>query len=127
MHIEPGLIAPVKLSLAAATAVLVYLRVLPRWLRQPRLWVRTALAAVFFDVHAGFPHAGGAVRTAFHRRNAGVSELCYLPAMLGFGIGLFLQALIFEPQDMVHLAVNTLSLVIPLTWCTGASANRLRN
>jgi ABC-type Co2+ transport system permease subunit len=35
--------------------------------------------------------------------------------MLGFGIGLFLQALIFEPQDMVHLAVNTLSLVIPLT------------
>lgn len=116
MHIEPGLIAPVKLSLAAATAALVYLLVLPRWLRQPRLWIRTALAAVFFSMFM----------QAFHMQ-VGPSELHfigampvylsfgYLPAMLGFGIGLFLQALIFEPQDMVHLAVNTLSLVIPLT------------
>jgi hypothetical protein len=29
-------------------------------------------------------------------------------------LGLLLQGLLFEPQDLVHLAVNSLSLIVPL-------------
>ena len=40
--------------------------------------------------------------------------LGFLPTLFGFAIGLLLQGLLFEPQDLVHLAVNTLSLTVPL-------------
>ncbi len=36
------------------------------------------------------------------------------PHAVGFGLGLLVQALVFEPQDMAHLAVNFLSLAVPL-------------
>ena len=38
----------------------------------------------------------------------------YIPTLFGFMLGLFLQAFFFEPQDMLHLAVNFLSLGVPL-------------
>ena len=38
----------------------------------------------------------------------------FLPTLFGFALGLVLQGLIFEPQDLVHLGVNSLSLMVPL-------------
>lgn len=35
--------------------------------------------------------------------------LGFVPTLLGFGLGLLLQGLIFEPQDLAHLSINFLS------------------
>jgi ABC-type Co2+ transport system permease subunit len=115
MHIEPGIIAPAKLVFAAVTASALYLGYLPRLLKNPALLLRTALAAVFFSLFM----------QAFHMQ-VGPSELHFIgampiyltfgfiPTLFGFAIGLLLQGALFEPQDLVHLAVNSLSLAVPL-------------
>ena len=38
----------------------------------------------------------------------------FAPTMFGFALGLLLQCVLFEPQDMLHLGVNALSLIVPL-------------
>ncbi len=115
MHIEPGIIAPAKLAFAAVTASAVYLGYLPQLFRRPALLLRTALAAIFFSMFM----------QAFHMQ-VGPSELHFigaipiylsfgfLPTLFGFALGLLLQGALFEPQDLVHLAVNSLSLAVPL-------------
>ncbi|MCR4286983.1 MAG: energy-coupling factor ABC transporter permease, partial [Deltaproteobacteria bacterium] len=40
--------------------------------------------------------------------------LGFIPTMFGFALGLLLQGLLFEPMDLPHLAVNSLSLIVPL-------------
>lgn len=40
--------------------------------------------------------------------------LGFIPTMFGFAVGLLLQGLLFEPIDLPHLAVNSLSLIVPL-------------
>lgn len=128
MHIEPGLLAPAKLLFAnvAATGLLAA-HALP-WLKRPALWLRTAIAALFFT----------ACMQAFHLQ-VGPSELhfvgampiyllCgYLPTLFGFALGLLLQGLVFEPQDLMHLAVNALSLIAPLMVTHHTLGQRLRN
>ena len=115
MHIEPGLLAQPKLLLAAGAAAVVFLPYLPTLLKKPTLWLRTALAAVFFSLFM----------QSFHMQ-AGPSELHFvgaipiylafgfIPTLFAFGFGLLLQGMLFEPQDLTHLAVNTLSLAVPL-------------
>ena len=115
MHIEPGMLAQHKILGANIAAVALLLAYAPAWLKRPTLWLRTALAAVFFTL----------LMQAFHMK-VGPSELHFvgampiylllgfLPTLFGFAIGLLLQGLWFEPQDLVHLAVNTLSLTVPL-------------
>jgi cobalt/nickel transport system permease protein len=115
MHIEPGLIAQPKLLMAAAAATALLAAYLPRLLRQPVLILRTVLAAAAFTVFM----------QAFHMP-VGPSELHFLgamplylsfgfvPTLLGMALGLLLQGLLFEPQDLVNLAVNSLSLMLPL-------------
>jgi ABC-type Co2+ transport system permease subunit len=115
MHIEPGLLAQGKLMFANAAAVAVLTAHAPALMRRPALWLRTALAALFFSV----------LMQSFHLQ-AGPSELHlvgampmylllgYVPTLFGFAAGLLLQGLLFEPQDLVHLAVNALSLIVPL-------------
>ena len=115
MHIEPGIIAPAKLTFAAVTASAVYLCYLPSLFRRPTLLLRTALAAIFFSLFM----------QAFHMQ-VGPSELHFIgaipiylsfgfvPTLFGFALGLLLQGVLFEPQDLVHLAVNSLSLAVPL-------------
>ena len=127
MHIEPGLLAPAKLLFAnlAATGLLAA-HALP-WLKRPTLWLRTAIAALFFT----------ACMQAFHLK-VGPSELHFvgampiyllcglLPTLFGFALGLLLQGLVFEPQDLVHLAVNALSLIVPLLVTHHTLGQRLR-
>lgn len=115
MHIEPGLLAQTKLIFAAGAAAVVYSPYVPTLLKNPALLLRTALAAVFFSLFM----------QSFHMQ-AGPSELHFvgampiylafgfIPTLFAFGFGLLLQGLLFEPQDLLHFAVNTLSLAVPL-------------
>lgn len=115
MHIEPGMLDHFKILGANAAALGVLAVHAPALLKRPTLWLRTALAAVFFSLFM----------QAFHLK-VGPSELHFvgampiylllgfIPTLFGFALGLLLQGLLFEPQDLVHLAVNTLSLVVPL-------------
>ena len=70
MHIEPGIIAPAKLTFAAVTASAVYLGYLPSLFRRPTLLLRTALAAIFFSLFM----------QAFHMQ-VGPSELHFIGAI----------------------------------------------
>ncbi|MCF6303492.1 MAG: energy-coupling factor ABC transporter permease [Devosiaceae bacterium] len=115
MHIQLGILDAIKTSganigtlaiLAASTTALV---------RKPALALKSALAAIFFS----------ALMQSFHMP-VGPSELHligasavyllfgFLPTLFGFAIGLLLQALLFEPADMLHIGVNSLSLILPL-------------
>ncbi|MNR29417.1 cobalt transport protein CbiM [compost metagenome] len=48
----------------------------------------------------------------------------FIPSWFGFAIGLLLQGLLFEPQDLVHLGVNSLSLMLPLIAAHGLLGRR---
>jgi len=83
--------------------------------KQPAVVVRTLIAAGFFSLFM----------ESFHM-NVGPSELHFvgamiiylgfgfLPTLFGFALGLLLQGLLFEPGDLPYLAVNSLSLIVPL-------------
>ncbi len=47
-----------------------------------------------------------------------------MPTLFGFAIGLLLQGLLFEPQDLLHLGVNSLSLMLPLIAAHGVLGRR---
>jgi ABC-type Co2+ transport system permease subunit len=115
MHIEPGVLAAGKLMVANAAALAVVGAAALTLVRQPRLLLRTLLAATFFS----------ACMQAFHMP-VGPSELHFIgampmylalglaPTLLGFALGLLVQGWLFEPADLLHWSVNTLSLALPL-------------
>ncbi|MBF0283809.1 MAG: energy-coupling factor ABC transporter permease [Magnetococcales bacterium] len=115
MHIEPGFIAPVKLVLANLGAVAILGRHLPGLLVSPILASRTLLAALFFSLFMQSFHLNvGPSELHFVGAMALYLTLGFTPTLFGFALGLLLQGLIFEPGDLPHLAVNSLSLVVPL-------------
>jgi cobalt/nickel transport system permease protein len=115
MHIEIGIIDPLRIVAANAAAAAVVASQVPAVLKAPAGLVKTGLAAVGFSI----------LMQAWHLP-VGPSELhligattVYLlfgfaPTMVGFALGLLMQALLFEPADMAHLGVNALSLMVPL-------------
>ena len=115
MHIEIGIISPEKLAYAGVAATALLGAHAMGLLKSPTAWLRTALASFFFSV----------LMQAWHLP-VGPSELHlvgampiyllfgFIPTLFGFGLGLLVQAMVFEPQDMAHLAVNFLSLAVPL-------------
>jgi len=127
MHIEPGMLAQSRIIGADIAAVGLLLTYAPALIKRPALWLRTALAAIFFSLFM----------QAFHMK-VGPSELHFvgampiylllgfLPTLFGFALGLLLQGLLFEPQDLLHLAVNTLSLVVPLIALHNTLGRRLK-
>jgi ABC-type Co2+ transport system permease subunit len=126
MHIEPGILAAGKI--AAANGVALALVCAASWplLRRPPLLLRTLLAAGFFTL----------CMQSFHAK-VGPSELHFIgampmylalgpvPTLIGFALGLLLQGLLFEPADLMHLSVNTLSLALPLLAVHAAWGERL--
>ncbi len=115
MHIEPGFIAPAKLVLANASAVGLLAAHLQGVFRAPALLLRTLIAAAFFSLFMqAFHMPVGPSELHFVGGMAIYLTLGYLPTMFGFAAGLLLQGLLFEPGDLVHLAVNSLSLIVPL-------------
>lgn len=115
MHIEIGILSPEKIAYASAAATALLGAHALGLLKSPVAWLRTALAAFFFSV----------LMQAWHVP-VGPSELHlvgampiyllfgFVPTLFGFGVGLLMQALVFEPQDLAHLAINFLSLAVPL-------------
>lgn len=115
MHIEIGILSSEKIAYASVAATALLGAHAGGLLKSPTAWLRTALAALFFS----------ALMQAWHMP-VGPSELHmvgaipiymlfgFIPTLFGFGLGLLLQALVFEPQDLVHLSVNFLSLAVPL-------------
>ncbi len=115
MHIEIGILSPEKLAGAGAAATALLGGHATGLLKSPTVWLRTALAAFFFSalMQAVYLKVGP---SELHFVGAMPIYLLFgfIPTLFGFGLGLLLQALVFEPLDMAHLAVNFLSLAVPL-------------
>ena len=115
MHIEPGFLSQTTIGAAGVAASALLSAHAPALWRRPALLLRTLLAGGFFSV----------LMQAWHLP-VGPSELHlvgampiyllfgYLPTLFGFALGLLAQGLLFEPQDLMHLAVNALTLIVPL-------------
>lgn len=115
MHIEPGLLAQTKILAANGVAAAVLASHAPALLRRPVLWLRTLLATVFFTLFMQMFHLKvGPSELHFVGAMPIYLTLGYLPTLFGFAAGLLLQGLVFEPQDLLHLGVNSLSLMVPL-------------
>lgn len=115
MHIEPGYIAPAKLAFANATALGVVVGYLRHVLLRPWEIAKMLLAALFFSLFMqGFHQPVGPSELHFVGASAIYLTLGFVPTLLAFPVGLALQGALFEPADLVHLAVNSLSLIVPL-------------
>ena len=128
MHIEPGLVAPAKVLIANVSALGLlgfYARGL---IKQPADLIRTLLAALFFSVFMqGFHLSVGPSELHFVGAMAMYLTLGFLPTLYGFALGLLLQGLVFDPIDLPHLAVNSLSLILPLLAVHYSLGRRLRD
>ncbi len=115
MHIEPGYISAAKVAAANVAAVaLLGSQARHLWLR-PQLVVRTLIAALFFSIlMESFFMPVGPSELHFVGAMPIYLLLGFVPTVLGFGLGLLLQALLFHPADLLNLGVNTLSLAVPL-------------
>jgi cobalt/nickel transport system permease protein len=127
MHIEPGVLAATKI--AAANVVALGLVVGAAWLvlRRPALLLRTALAGLFFTLcMQSFYWKIGPSELHFVGAMPMYLALGLVPTLLGFAAGLVLQGLLFEPADLLHLSVNTLSLALPLLAVHATLGQRLQ-
>ncbi|MBK1727004.1 energy-coupling factor ABC transporter permease [Halorhodospira neutriphila] len=115
MHIEPGMIAQPKVVFAGVAAAGVagyYLRSL---IRRPSDLPRIALAALFFSLFMqSFHMPVGPSELHFVGAMAIYLTLGFLPTLFGFMLGLLVQGILFNPADLIHWAVNSLSLIAPL-------------
>lgn len=127
MHIEPGYISAAKIALANTAAIGLLGSQATALVRKPQLIVRTLLAAVFFTLFMQVMHVQiGPSELHFVGAMPIYLTLGFVPTLLGFGIGLLLQGLVFTPTDLVHLGVNTLSLAVPLSLLHLSVGHKLR-
>ena len=115
MHIEPGLLPAAKVAVANLAAVGVLAAYLPTLIKWPTLLLRTLAAALFFSIFMQLLHFPvGPSELHFVGAMPIYLIFGFIPTLFGFGLGLLLQGLLFEPADLMSLSVNTLSLAIPL-------------
>jgi len=115
MHIEPGALNAAKVLYGQAAAIATLLLYAPRWIGRLDRLAKTLLAALFFSLFMEAYHVPvGVSELHFIGASAIYFVFGFLPTLFGFAIGLLLQGLLFEPQDLVHLGVNALSLMLPL-------------
>lgn len=115
MHIEPGYVSATKIALANIAAIGMLGSQSLQLVRQPQLMVRTLLAAIFFSVFMQMFHLQvGPSELHFVGAMPIYLTLGFVPTLIGFGLGLLLQGLLFNPADLVHLGINSLSLAVPL-------------
>lgn len=119
MHIEPGFVQPAKVVMANAGAATVLVwaakEQIKDWAKAPWTLVKTGLAAVAFTVFMqSFSAPVGPSELHFTGAMVIYLTLGFWPALMGFAMGLLVQGLVFSPWDLVHLGVNSLSLMLPL-------------
>lgn len=119
MHIEPGYVSAAKVVAANAGAIGVFLwgckQQVSEFLKTPATPLKTVLAAGFFSIFMqSFHMSVEPSELHFVGAMAMYLTLGFTPVLLGFAVGLLFQALAFDPQDMYHLGVNSLSLMLPL-------------
>ena len=119
MHVEPGFVAPLKVTLANAGAIGVLMwgfkEQLKSFAKEPWIILKTLLAAVFFSIFMQlYSMPVGVSELHFVGAIAMYLTLGFTPTLLGFAIGLGFQGLVFDPGDLYHLGVNSLSLMLPL-------------
>ena len=84
-------------------------------IKNPADIVRMLVAAVFFSLFMqGFHVKVGPSELHFVGAMIIYLTLGFVPTLIGFAVGLLLQGVLFEPLDLPHLAVNSLSLIVPL-------------
>ncbi len=115
MHIEPGFLIPGKLlgaNIAALGMLGFYAKDL---IKNPFEIIKACLAAIFFSIFMqSFHMTVGPSELHFVGAMAIYLTLGFRPTLYGFGLGLLLQGIVFDPMDLPHLAVNSLTLMIPL-------------
>lgn len=115
MHIEPGYLNAAKILAANLTAASLLGSQAFLLVKKPQLILRTLLATVFFTLFMqAFHMPVGPSELHFIGAMPIYLTLGFVPTVIGFGLGLLGQALLFEPADLLHLGVNTLSLALPL-------------
>ena len=115
MHIEPGFIYQSKLILANLGALSLLGFYAKDFLLRPGVILRAMLAGLFFSLFMQSFHLPVGP-SELHFVGAMVIYLTFgfLPTLFGFAIGLLVQGMLFAPADLMHLAVNSLSLILPL-------------
>ena len=125
MHIEPGVLNAAKVLYANVTAIATLAAFSPKLIIRPDNVIKTLLAAAFFSVFMEVFHLPvGASELHFVGASAVYFVFGFIPTLFGFAMGLLLQGLLFEPQDLVHLGVNSLSLMLPLIAAHGLRGRR---
>ena len=115
MHIEPGFIAQAKVVGANATLLAVLGLYARKVIKDPTILIKAVIAAVFFSIFMQVYHVPvGPSELHFVGAMAIYLTLGFVPTLIGFTVGLLLQGAIFDPHDLPHLAVNSLSLIVPL-------------
>lgn len=130
MHIEPGFVSSAKVMMANAGAIGVVAwgakEQIKQLLREPWMPIKTIAAAGFFSLFMqSYSVPVGPSELHFVGAMAMYLTLGFLPTLLGFAVGLLFQGLVFDPQDLVHLGVNSLSLMLPLVAVHYAQGRKL--
>lgn len=122
MHIEPGLVDPVKMTLAYATAAGAagYTAKLTWEAAQQKgpasVLARAVLATFavfcFFELLPHYPV--GVSEVHFILGSTLLLILGAAPAAIGLAVGLLLQGLLFAPFDLPQYAANITTLLVPL-------------
>lgn len=117
MHIEPGVLSASKVVYAniAAVGVVGSLCCFKSVFKSLTIWIKILLAATFFSLFMQIFHVPVGY-SELHLIGASVIYFTFgfVPTLIGFALGLLIQGILFEPKDLYHLGVNSLSLIIPL-------------
>lgn len=115
MHIEVGIVDPLRLTAANTVALGLVATQAQALVRDPAMVVRTVLAATVFSVLMQVWHLPVGP-SELHLIGATTVYLLFgfTPTVVGFALGLLMQAMLLEPKDIPHLGINALSLMLPL-------------
>lgn len=123
MHIEPGFVSPAKVLLANGAAIAVAVSglahaltaIVKTPLKLLLILGRVVVGAIVFSLFMQAYHVPvGPSELHFVGAMAVYLTLGFTPTLIAFPVGLAVQGLLFEPGDLVHLGVNSLSLMLPL-------------
>lgn len=113
MHIDPSVLNSAKVRDANVTATLAAFS--PMLITRPDNVIKTLLVATFVLVFMEVFHLPvGPSELHFVGVSVVYFVFGFIPTLFGFAMGLLLQGLLFEPNDLVHLGGNSLSLMLPL-------------